>query len=766
MNLADTSLPPAAAPPDAQPKYRFNNAKNLLAVLRTAAKRVDFQVEQDRLVGDAYDRMPPIPSEELARRGEEWRTNVDYGDTENALNEKAELLVNLATKSLPLISYQTKLGFQDPGVSAALNTAALGYDSLLRNSDFFNVEVQNICHQMAATGLGVAHFPDPFSWKFESQPRCNLIYPPRAPMNPDKWPWIAVRTNLAIDKLIDKLRNKEAAETLGWDTSVILKVLRTLKNGTSIFQGNQLSIDENPEFYVNALLDNDVYFASENGSHIKAFTVYTKEFDGKVSTSIIVDGETTEFLYRGKQFYERMSKAVTLFPLSLGQNYLEKVRGLGHRILPYNALLNDVRNRSVDLTILSGGLMLKGTKEDGLRDASQLLMGGLVTLIPEEYSLDQRSFSNPAQGLIAMDEMLRSRREANNRVFGGAGGATKQKELTATHAKLMYSEEMKGNGFETDRFYEQLTCLHQNVWERLEYFAEKGNESAPCDGRDEALDFWKELKEAGVRKTDLDQIKRVAANSLFGDGDPAQVFLALGDLWPVISTLPETVQRQAKKMMIAARTRKPYLAEEWLPTNPTGDRELSHQLWRVSVEHDAFENGSPMPVQDDDLPAVHAEQHTVWAEEVLAGFENGIMGPQDALKRLVLCRDHTAFHLSALAVDEGRKPLLADLNVRWQSLSNMMVRMEQMVGEQQEAERQRQLEELRNPSLTVADQQKILTEETKRNQLVATEETRRNEIMRTEEMKRDLMSRGALTEAQIKTIESLPVIPEAPAPTA
>jgi hypothetical protein len=766
---APETVAPKLAPPSEQPKFRMANPKKALAVINAAAKRTKHHVEQDRMVEDAYDRMPPIDPAELDNDATGWRTNVDYGDTENAVNEKVELIVNLMTLPMPFLDFRVRKRVmrERPGVMDALATLALEHHTFLSEQPCWTMEGQKMGHNMVATGLGIFHFPEPYSWHFESQPRTNLIYPVRCGLNPEKWDWMALRKSISIVELIKKLGAPEKAATdRGWNMAKIRAIIGKLKHEETFPGGAGLpNPDQDPEGYVNALQENDLALANENGNHIKGYTLYVKEYDGKITEHILVDDEAVGFIYDGKHRYDRMTQFLILFPLSLGQGFLEKVRGLGHRLLPFNALLNDVTNRTVDLSILSGGLMLKGTKDDGLQDVSQLLMGGLVTMIPPEYELDQRSFGNPAQGLMAVGENLRNHREANNRVFGGANGANRP-EITATHAKLKYNEATRGNAFETDRFYLQLKLFHQTLWSRLLYFNEKGETSVPCEGSEEAQAFWKEVADEGVTKQDLDAIRQVLVETLFGDGDPNQVFMALSELSPIMPSLPVSAQRDALKRLIAARTRKPHLAESWLPTQSNGDRARSHQNWRTSVEEDAFENGSPMPVQDDDVTSIHAENHTKYAESVIQSFGQKVLKPNEALKRLILVRDHTTLHLTMLQRSKMDEALARDLGTRWKNILNMMRRMEQMVQEQQEAERQQMLEELRNPKLTVAERESAITEQFKRDEFAKTEDFRRQQIGLTESTKRDVLTKGALTKVQLEAMLAAPLLTESATPDA
>lgn len=747
----------------AEKKKRMSNATAALATIRRSAKRVEFQIEQDRMVQDAYDRLPPVPPGELEKDGSLWRTNVDFGETENAINEKTEALVNLITQPMPYIKLSAKINEVSPELTKKLGAVGMQHYNLLKSSGFWTMEVQKMVHNMASTGLGIFHAPDPLSWHVESVPRCNLVYPPRAGFNPEKWEWMAVRRDVSILELIRMLdaSSESAATAKGWDVPEIKKMIGKLKGVEEYFTeigASVPSVENDPEGYINALQENDIGISSQCGDVLKGFTVYVKEVGGKTTQRILLEGNADSkacYIFTGTVQYDDMKDCVWLFPLSLGQGFLEKIRGLGHRILPYNALLNDMRCRSVDLTLFSSTMLLKGSKEDGLKDINQLRLGDLVTLIPPDYSLEQKGFNNPAGGLNQTYDMLRNAREANNRAFGGNGSAGQQ-EITATHAKLAFNQDNKGNSHETDRLYNVLTVFHGSIWKRIVAFA--GSSPPVCAGSKEAKEMWEELKEIGVTADDMEKVKMVTANAMFGDGDPNQVYLALMDLMPIMGLMSASAQYDLAKRIVAARTRDPQLAEIYFPSADAKDASMTHQLWRCAVEHDAFENGSPMPLQDDDLATVHVMAHTQWAEGVVKNFEQQDITPVDAFKRLLLCREHTMEHIQILSASKQMQPIVADANTRWKNISNQMVRMQQMIQEQQAAQQQQAMEEMRNPRMSVADREKMLTEQARRAEEAATQQLRRDEIQKTEAVKRDVMTKSALTDTALKAIDSAPLL--------
>lgn len=766
MSLITEEQPKAAAPAE-QPKFRFGTASSALAVIQGRVKELRYQNEQDQMVFDAFDRMPPHDPKDLAADGEEWRTNVDFGDTEAAILEKVEQINNLLTQPFPFLDFSIKKD-ASLGVADSLNIVALEHHAFIRNHQVFIEEVQNAAFHMVGTGIGLLHFHTPMSWYFASVPRSNFVYPKNAKKNMKLWPWCAIKTDMPITDLINKLSDPESATAVGWDIPQIKEVIKGLKFEGSGVEG--LGADFNSETWVQGLCANAFRVAALNNESIPAYTLYTKEYNGKISEQIVLykapetmptSTTTTGFLYRSKQEYGSFEEFLCPFYLSVGSSYLEKIRGLGHRILPHTALINDLNGRAVDVTILSGSLMLKGKDVDDLEKGQrQLRLGSVVTMIPEDISLDQKSFSNPAAGLVQLENNIRMRQNANSRVFGGSDRTGQESQLTATHAKMKYSEAVRGSGFEADRFYLSANQFHNTLWDRLIYIAQHKGEVPPVEGLEEAEEFWEGCYEQGVQKGDLAVIRRVSANTLFGDGDPNNVFLALQDLGGLMPTLPVSAQKSATRMMIAARTRKPELAERWLPSMANqSDRDLSFQNWRMAQEESCFENSDiPVPVQDDDITTLHVISHTKYAQGVVQSFNQQVLPPDEALKRIFRCKSHNDVHMQRLALDQRNEQIFAGVSKAWQGITNMMTRMQQQTQEAKMAEQQRQLEELKNPRLTVQEQQSAMTGDLQRQIMLADADTKRKIMEDDARNERDLKAKRILTEQQLAAISATKTI--------
>lgn len=760
MNEAITILDennPVAGGKSSQPEFRFPSATSAKSVIDQSDYHTLHQRDMDRMVWDAYDRLPPNDPEAMRKNGEEWCANVDWGDTQNAINERVEQDNNLVTQPMPYISAITE-GQVGPRSLHAIQVTINEHYKMFRQSDFWTSEVQGMTLERTAVGLGIFHHHIPFSWHFRSIPRCNLIYPPRATSNMRDWPWMAVRSDLDITDLIALLDSPESSTSLGWKTDTIRHIISKLPNLPSGMEG--FDWRRNPEAFVEGLRTDTLTIAAKNNQKIRMFHLYVREYDGRISESIVSDSpDCPDFLFQKKydeDEYTSMADFVSILPLNV-LRYMEKARGLGHQLLPYNALINDTYNRAVDSATLTSSLMLKDTEgANGMREITQLELGGRVTFIPEDMVLDQRTLGNPVGGLVSVMTMIKDLRETNNGGFGGTDHNNRRPEATATEMKLRYGEATKSTGFETDRLYDQLTQFYRSNWKRIEYFRQKGDDAPNVTGAQEAKDMWRRVREQGVTNEDLDVIKSVEANRLFGDGDPNQVFLAIQDLAGPISRMPLTAQRALDEMAVAARTRRPWMVQALYGNNDMQtDRVFSVQNWRIVQENGSFEASDlPIPIQDDDYHPLHVVSHTQYAESVVADFDNQVLPPTESLKRLVKARDHTALHMPLLQRDRSQEEVYATAAKSWQGIENKMVQMQQNIQDAQQAEQERQMEELRNPRLSVEEQEKVLTAQVQRAEIAQTAEFERQLKASTAQSEMQLKKQLATAEAQLKALQA------------
>ena len=745
---------PKAAGLSAQPKNRCPESKSALALIQSRCNDEQWRkrVEAYRAIEDAYDRLPPDSDAELVSDGLGWVANVDWGGMKAGINDGAEIDYNLLTQPdtyIRLISRSRRNGIID-----SMKILERLDKEMLDSWADWETELEMMVHNRRSFGLGVFHFPQPYGWHFRNLHPANLILPARAQAKPDSWAWCGIKTEFSLVDLMERMENPLPAKKLGWNIGNIKKALAKFaaNNGTSPwFQ----ALCNDVEGYIHGFKSNDLHIAHENKSKLDGYVFYVREWNGTVSEHLLVNDEDIGYLYSGIGRHKSMADLIALFPLQLGQGYIERIRGYGLEMLPYHDLENRALNHGVDTMMITSSLLLQSKQGDDWKRLQEgVFLNGPFTALPDDLELLNPQFGSPAQGLLSMQREIERRGNLRNRSLGGADYGNREPDESATSARIRYQQGSTSKTYEIARLYRQAQNFHRiRVMKMID-----PNLTSRCPGGEDAIAMLADAMSQGVSPDDIASIKRVMAKTIFGDGDPVNQFLALSDLKDEVRSLPASGQRKWKKHLFTARLRDPELVAELMgPDNPQDDAEFSRQRWRAQVENNTFETSDTrQDIADGDNHLIHAGEHTVFAEEAMARLKQGILSEEDALQRIMRAQSHTQAHLAALAADPNAAAQFKDLRRRWADLTNSNRQLAQHIQAKKDQEQARALEELRNPRISVKDQETMLTEKAKRESIAATTaldiELRKQK--HDEEMK--MLRSGAITKAQLDILKSLP----------
>lgn len=743
--IIDVLEAPIPAPPNRQRKNRASNADKVLSMITSRYNDRDFQkrVRLARLVEDAFDRIPPDSEADLEADGLSWCANVDWGGMAAGISDGVETDYNLATQPE---TYIRMVGAVARGrVVEPMRILEQLDKEMLDDWSEFLPELEMMIHNRRALGLGVFHFPNPHSWHFKSLHPCNLILPTRAKLNPETWSWCALKTEFEITDLLRRLSDKEASAKLGWKVENLGKAIEEFaQNG-----GHEIvtAINEDPERFIYDLSTDDLYFGHENNVTIEGYIFYVKEWDGSVSEHLLVNKSEIGFIYSGISRYKRMGDVLALFQLSLGQGHIERIRGYGLQMLPFHDLENQVMNHAVDVTTIASGMILSGGSGDDFRRLrEEVFINGPIMTLPEGLTLTQQSFGNPTSGLLGLRREFERTGNFRNRAFGGADNSARNQDESATAARLRWQDASSVRSYEIARFYKQLGNFH--FIRVMRYL--RGSMKAGDPGSEEVKTMMEAAQAQGVTGEDISGIRRVVARTIFGDGDPNNQFLALMDLKEFFPKLPPSGQRLFMRMAFIARLRDVDLVNEAMgPETGERDREFAFQQWHARIENDVFE-GSDTRVDpmETDNHLIHAGEHTVYVEEVVARLDRGEITEADALPRILRADAHTRPHLAALLADPFAQFEAKDMARRWADAQNRARQIAQHLEAEQQQQQAHQLEELRNPKPSVKEQETILTEQVKRQAIAEEKAAKMQQEAEFHALRMAMLKSGELTKQQ------------------
>lgn len=686
-----------------------------------------------QLIDDTYDRIPP-PDDDPAYG--QCSVRVNWGGMKAGADEGALTDHNLATQSDTYVKLTTHS--EEPGITKRLREIEAADKRIVDAWSGTLPELEKAFLNRRLHGYGIFHFPQPNSWHFKSVHPRDIIYPGDATFNLDDWEWFALRADFKVTDLLARLRDEEAAKLLGYQPEHIKALIEKLKKEGATKDQTIQSLDET---------EDDLFLAHQAGNKVKGYQFFVVEFDGKVSEYHVVDDDDiTGFIYKGVKRHESMAKTIRLLPLGLGKGLLRHARGYGLDMMAHHDVEDLTRNRLIE-NFLNAGAVIQGTGDDDLqRLDAEMKDYGSYKVLPAGLGLSQTQFPDGSkQGLVVLSEIERSANN-RNRAMGGADQMQRTGEMSATQSRLLAQQGQGAESNEVARFMVQLSGFHALRFERV--WA-----SGPLDpGGDVVEKERKVLERKGITKAVFEQISEVKARRTFGDGNPRNQFLAMSDLAPYYGRWPEAGKKLYDYQLACAALGDHDLAREVTGYGGEIDQTAVENRWRAQMENNTFETSdTAVPLGPNDNHLVHLSEHTIYAEEVVQRVQGQIVSEADGFARLSRTKAHVSPHLSAFSQDEKSVNEFRAFMQRWAVLENEIRKLQQHLAEQQQAQQQKQLEEMRNPRPSVKDQETSMTEEIKRQSLLR-ETDAKIAIM---ERESELRTKQMLTEGAAKAATDL-----------
>lgn len=742
----DALRAPDPSKPDAS---RVIDAKGVRSLISAGAKNLEHRMEQYRMVEDAYDRIPPDTDEQLRADGLGWAANVDWGGMEASIDSAVSPFVNLLTEPEPFVKFSSTADI--PNLHHALSELAKADAEMLKDWPEWIYEAQKMVHNRVAHGLGIFYWPQPHGWHFQSLHPGNLIVPPKAGLNPERWPWFAIVTEFEVPDLMAKLSDKEVAMDQGWNVPAVREAIEKYRLGI----GNRWPVNLDVDQAVHGFSHGSNMGVFDESMTIKGFIFYVRETDGTVSEHWLTNQDEVGFLYERKKRQSRMSRVISIFPHGLGSGYLSKVRGHGIKSLPYHDLENRAFNHSIDVTFLSSNLMLRGNGQD-LHRLPEMVFGP-VTLIPDDLTLEQQSFGNPAGGLVQLYREMNAMRAGRNQVFGGNVDVSPNVDRTASGARMRYQEQTGIRNHDVARFYLQARMFHRTRWERI--VDAEASESDP--GMAEALEMLQRAVDRGCPPEAIMGIYRVNVATVFGAGDPVNQFLAMMDVKELYGQLTPTGRKVYARTALNARLGDPDLVDQLVGKVDSLMDETDSRHRQIAQGENADFQSSDVRIDaaETDNHLIHCGEHTVFAEDTLGQLAEGVISEEDAFRTVSRVQAHIGPHLEMVASDPLSQAEAKDLQRRWADIVNTLRQLAQKLEAKRQRQQQEQLEELRNPRPSVKDQEIALTEELKRQSIVRETDAKIAIMERESGLRQRQMSDETARQGRITDLRSLPTEP-------
>lgn len=705
MTGTESTKPPEAGPVSAQPASRLRDASKAREMLSHASRRNQERIALFSEIADSYERVPPESANDLYDDGLGWSCNVSWGGMEQAIDSAVEPLFNLATSAETYVKLASRHETRTLGTQ--LRTIAEEDKTMVEAWDDSDAEWELMLHFRKAFGLGIFYFRQPRGWHYSALNPANAVFPAAAPLNPNKWPWFGVRTTFDIIDLVAKLSDPETSKLQGWDLAEIRKLIESFRQNAASSHPSA----SDPDAFIRDLADHGTAYSQTGNTTVPGWVLYIREWDGRVSEHLVPDKDGSGYLFSAVGRYPDLTSVVSLFPDSLGQGLVERVRGLGVKMLPYFDAEDRLLNQGFDATFISSSLILQGGNPGDLMRAQEISLGPF-TYLPDNVNVVQQRFANPIEGLLALQGEIERRGASRSSAFGGKQSVGREVEKTLGEARLAFQEGKSLEGYAIQRFYRQLSVFHRNRFNRA-FLDPTVAESDP--GATAAAGAVVAMLGRGVEPDTLLGIHKVTAAKAFGDGNPGNQWLAMMDMTQFIGMMSEEGKRKFAKTAMTARLQSPEMAEEFLGAPGEDDLDRDQRNEAQTESGVLLVSDARIDVAGSDNHIIHCGVHTVVAEDIVRAWEQGSVPLETALQVITRHREHMeSGHMAGLASDQLAQDVWDDVRQRWASLINSERQMTQQLEAQREEQQQQQLEELKNPQPSVKEREAAMTEELKR----------------------------------------------------
>jgi hypothetical protein len=379
---------------------------------------------------------------------------------------------------------------------------------------------------------------------------------------------------------------------------------------------------------------------------------------------------------------------------------------------------------------------------------------GPVTVIPDEFTLEQQSFQNPAGGLVQLYREMNAMRAGRNQVFGGNVDTSPNVDRTASGARMRYQEQTGIRSHDVARFYHQVRMFHRARWDRI--VDPDATESDP--GMPEAKEMLQRAVDKGCPPEAIAGIYKVNVVTVFGEGDPVNQFLAMMDVKELYGQLTPTGRKVYARATLNARLRDPDLVDQLVGKADALIDEADSRHRQVAQGENADFQSSDVriDVAETDNHLIHAGEHTVFTEDTLGQLREGAISEEDAFRTVSRVRAHVGPHLEMVASDPLSQAETKDLQRRWADITNSLRQLAQKLEAKRQRQQEEQLEEIRHPRPSVKDQEVALTEEVKRQSILRETETKIAIMEREARFRMGQEMQDAAREGRIAELKRLP----------
>ena len=605
----------------------------------------------------------PFDPNKLIESGQGFRCNVNFRDAESSLEQVLLAYWTTVHDVTNLISVEIK---ESAGAISneddVRNRFELAFNEFIDSwgIDYIvNYLLMSMNH--VAWGIGPLHFKDAESPRWVALNRNDIVVPDRTPANTDRIDLLFVRGEMTISELWDLVRNdeeKKLSEARGWNPEAITRFLARNMDGVNDSESDWERVEEK-------LIDNSYGVSAKKGA-LTLVHAFVKEYDGKVSHYIFdIKDESDKPTYLFDDFEidarpESLSSVLMCIIFGVGQGRFDSVKGFGVKNYDLSIILNRLKSRAVDGTILEGLNFIDDETSNRSGEIPIINMGPFNILPKGLTQIPNYPRSQSVLETIAFVEQQQN--------FNNARYRDQQKQIssteTATQARILASLQSQVDIASATLYLKQLGRVFEEQMSRL-----RARDSQDVD----VIAFKERCLEDNLMDEETFHGVRIKVRTGADPGAASAALKAqLGRELIEMSGSPLINERFAYETWVS-NSLGPSAVHKALNQDTVG--EFAFHERQALLENNAMGEGTDLPVAKQDKHEVHISVHMEPLERIVQAYQQSQDISPDHITSLEVVTPHLEQHFQFLRAEIYKKEIFQELWPRFTAVQSVAARI-------------------------------------------------------------------------------------------
>lgn len=648
------------------------------------------------------DGNPPYNPHLMKQAGLSDMANVNWKDGEATFQSIALAYWSLFNDVEKIAEFHVDFGDNEALKAEYGIILSEEWDKTIRQWPNFSKHMSFHQSELIKFGFNALVWPDEEDWRFKTVNIRHFLVPDQTANDIEELSIVLVEHQYTAQYLWGVYETAKNRSGWVWDAKALGHILYTLAQISDEDKKRHGIID--CESLQKTIRNGDLYQSDLYNSDISLISIFSKEFDEKITHHMIHPAISTEdFVYFLDRQYDDFRKALIYFTFKPGEETIHGNKGLGHSIFSSIEAITQLDCSVLDQAKRSGSLLLKSGPTRG-RDDRQIrfVHGGVIDI--GEADIQQNTLGNNVGETVEVSRYFKQKILANNNVSGNDPAFADRNVQSARQIQMQATKEARVQKNMIAHYYETLDHLFREIVRKMLH-------ATSSSGGWEYVKIWKDrcidrgvpeelfdIGKAKKRPNGLPDYLDVTASRSAGSGSQFADQLEMREMMAILPTLGERGRKRILQDFIAA-FRGFRFVQRYFPEEDQEDQPVEADTI-ASIENNQLAEGKQIIVSPDNNHSVHAPNHIRLMRDFMELYQQNPQGQFDRETNILQkCDDvfqvagpHLVKHLSFLQIDPTRSALFQELNAQWAVLANFGDMIANNAARQREAEARQQAE--------------------------------------------------------------------------